>query len=82
MIKTDKYSDKKRYWNENVRYLRNKNRMTYRKFDKYVWLNYLTIESIENGLTEEPSIITIITIAKVFDMTVEDLLYKDLKGGE
>lgn len=82
MIKVDKYSNKQRYLSENVRYLRNKKRMTVRKFAEYVGLNYSTIESIENGLTEEPSMITIITIAKASDIKVEDLLYKDLKGGD
>lgn len=82
MKNIEKYSDKKKYLSENIRYLRNKNKMTCRKFAKYVGLNYLTIENIENGFTEEPWMITIITIAKAFDIKVEDLLYKDLKGGE
>lgn len=82
MIKINKYSDKKRHLNENVKYLRTKKRMTCSGFAKYVGLNCLTIDSIENGLTEEPSMITIITIAKACDITVEDLLYKDLKGGD
>lgn len=74
--------EKKKYLKDNIKYLRNKNKLSYDKFATYVKISRFAIVNIEKGLTEDPSIVTIIAIAKAFDITVGDLLYKDLKGGD
>ena len=58
---------------ENLRKLRNEKRLSKSKLVTKTGLDYHTIAKIENGITPDPRVMTIVKLAKALGTTVEKL---------
>lgn len=65
------------FFNSNVRFLRKKNNMTIPQLAKSLGVSKSTIDAIECGATKS-SLDVIDKIHKLFDISIDDLIYKDL----
>lgn len=63
---------------ENVSYLRNSNNLSRRQFSYRVKVPYTVVERLEKGITKDPQISTVQKIAEYFQLSLDELVYKDL----
>lgn len=68
---------KKIFFGKNLRFLRKRNRINQQAIAEHVGKRQTTIGNWENGVTE-PRPQDILLLAKFFDVSEEDLLFKDL----
>lgn len=70
---------KKRYLSTNIMYLKNEKGLTRIKLSYLAQASVEIISNIEKEITSNPNLVTISKIAKGLEISVEDLLYKDLR---
>ncbi|WP_278906534.1 helix-turn-helix domain-containing protein [Faecalitalea cylindroides] len=63
---------------KNLIYLKNKHNVSYRKIASALNININAILRIKNGAEQNVTIKTIANLANFFDVTIDDLVYKDL----
>lgn len=63
---------------KNLIYLKNKHNVSYRKIASALNININAILRIKNGAEQNVTIKTIANLAKYFDVTLDDFVYKDL----
>ncbi|XZI52502.1 helix-turn-helix domain-containing protein [Clostridium perfringens] len=64
---------------KNVKYLRKKKGYTLRALAKKCNINHRSIQSIEDGISINPTIKIVASIAKEFNISIDDLIYKDIE---
>lgn len=68
------------YIQSNLRYLRKEKGFSYRRLSVLSHVPHTVIERIEKGITLDPSISTIVKLAKALDVGIEDFLHKNLEN--
>ena len=63
----------------NVKYLRKKNGYTFRALASKCNISTRSIKAIEDGITTNPTIKIVDRLAKGFEVTIDDLIHKDLQ---
>lgn len=63
---------------KNLIYLKSKHNVSYRKIAFALNININAILRIKNGAEQNVTIKTIANLANFFDVTIDDLVYKDL----
>lgn len=63
---------------KNLIYLKSKHNVSYRKIASTINININAIIRIKNGAEQNVTIKTIANLAKYFDVTLDDFVYKDL----
>lgn len=63
---------------KNLIYLKSKHNVSYRKIALALNININAILRIKNGAEQNVTIKTIANLANFFDVTIDDLVYKDL----
>lgn len=63
---------------KNLIYLKNKRNVSYRRIASSIDININAILRIKNGAEQNVTIKTISNLAKFFDVTIDDFVYKDL----
>ncbi len=63
---------------KNLIYLKNKHNVSYRRIASSIDININAILRIKNGAEQNVTIKTISNLANFFDVTIDDLVYKDL----
>lgn len=64
---------------KNLIYLRKINNITRYKLAKELEVNESLLRKIENGVSKNPRIDTLIKLSSYFEITLDDLVYKDLE---
>lgn len=70
--------EKEMYINTNLKYLRKKENMSYRELMVVSGVPHTVIERIEKQQTKNPSIETVIKLCSIFNVCIDDFIYKDL----
>ncbi|MFQ8921927.1 MAG: helix-turn-helix domain-containing protein [Clostridium paraputrificum] len=63
----------------NVKYLRKKKGYTFRALASKCNISTRSIKAIEDGITINPTIKIVDSLAKGFEVTIDDLIHKDLQ---
>ena len=66
---------------KNIIYLRKKRMISRYKLAKDLGVNESLLRKIESGITENPQINTIVKVCTYFEITLDDLVNKDLERG-
>lgn len=66
------------YIKQNLNYLRIKQGLSLRALSSKSEISHTVFEHIEKGKTQNPGINTIMEICKMFDISIDDFVYKDL----
>lgn len=64
---------------KNVKYLRKKNGYTFRTLASKCNISTRSIKAIEDRITTNPTIRIVDSLAKGFEVTIDDLIHKDLQ---
>lgn len=64
---------------KNVKYLRKKNGYTFRALASKCNISTRSIKAIEDRITTNPTIKIVDSLAKGFEVTIDDLIHKDLR---
>lgn len=66
------------YFKDNLKYLRGKENISLRKLAEKTGVNNVTLFQIESGERRNPTINNISKIAKYFEISIDDFVYKKL----
>ena len=61
--------------NENLRNIRNKNKLGIRELERLSDVSHTIIINIESGKSKNPTIIPIMKLAKALNITIDELVY-------
>lgn len=64
----------------NVKYLRKKKGYTLRALAEKCDINHRSIQAIEDGISINPTIKIVSRIAKEFNISIDELIYKDIES--
>lgn len=72
----------KYFYKENLKYLRKKNNLSLDKIEELTGIKRCALHLIEKGKVKNPGVKTLGPIVKMFEVSYDDFIYKDLENDD
>jgi len=67
------------FWSKNLKYLRDKSGLSFRKLCKEIGIDSSTLRRLEMGVTSNPRLQTVLDLCEFFSVSIQDILYADIE---